>query len=986
MANLTDNLTLLKTGKQSLIDAINGKLSDSDKQTLEIDCEWSDLNALIGKINLRRDQSSTIVSDQIFTDLCNHNINYAITTNTASIFQYAFYNQMYLPGIIAEKCLTIEQYAFQGCSNLKTATLPEVTQVDEYAFASSGLEALNLPKVTTLNDYSFYSCKNLTEVNLPNISTVPSMCFRDDSSLVNVNLSSTNRYTLYSSCFKDCTSFDPASWFSEGKIYSLASNVFYNTGLTSVADSNWTSWSIQDCFSYCNKLTNILFENLKTISTGTFVTACNNLTEISLPKLESVGSTDSFVSAVFSNLPSLETLNLPSLKNVYLYRFFENDYNYANSKMIDLSFPNLETITFKYVSNSLIKYCTALKTFSCDALTSISYNRSSDTSNSPLISYCDSLTTINFSKLSSISCSNFKFADDLNSLASLELPALKTVYFASSAGTYYSNYFLAHIYNLSTLSLPALTSYYAYDISQRPLIYLGFQKLEYLELPALTSIKYITYFIYGANSYTNGGVYFCNEEKKFNAMVDGIKAYYIDQGNPDGYLEDNNYINSVNTFNYNSCSLKKIYLPKLSVWYAGTASWTSSYPIFNNVLSLEELWLGDGTYTPTTQFLTTKFTSGCTNLRRVILNFPIVITLSNTLTDVFYACDFLTGTARTTTNPYGEAYNRAYWNTSGIIDFSIYVPDDLVNSYKTATNWSTYADLIKPISEMYDTMLPDTTTKILDNEYKDNQTLTTMSGPEVTEIGSYAFYNTSASKLNFMLCTSVGDYAFSKSISAKIELSFSKLTAVGKGAFSETNITNLVLSSLTVLQEETAKSSLSLTSISAALATVVNKSAFEGCAALASIELPIVELVYNDAFKNCSSLTSIALPKATTIFENAFENAGLTSVTLDSLQIIRANAFKNCKLELVSIPAIIAIGDHAFANNTEMTSINLYKVAMLGEGVFDGCINLTDITFTADSVPYCGTIPTTCTLHVKANLVDSFKTAFPNNEVLGDAE
>lgn len=32
--------------------------------------------------------------------------------------------------------------------------------------------------------------------------------------------------------------------------------------------------------------------------------------------------------------------------------------------------------------------------------------------------------------------------------------------------------------------------------------------------------------------------------------------------------------------------------------------------------------------------------------------------------------------------------------------FYIYVPDDLVNTYKTATNWSTMADKIKPISEL----------------------------------------------------------------------------------------------------------------------------------------------------------------------------------------------------------------------------------------------------------------------------------------------
>lgn len=30
----------------------------------------------------------------------------------------------------------------------------------------------------------------------------------------------------------------------------------------------------------------------------------------------------------------------------------------------------------------------------------------------------------------------------------------------------------------------------------------------------------------------------------------------------------------------------------------------------------------------------------------------------------------------------------------------VYVPDELVESYKSATNWATYADQIKPISEL----------------------------------------------------------------------------------------------------------------------------------------------------------------------------------------------------------------------------------------------------------------------------------------------
>ena len=53
-----------------------------------------------------------------------------------------------------------------------------------------------------------------------------------------------------------------------------------------------------------------------------------------------------------------------------------------------------------------------------------------------------------------------------------------------------------------------------------------------------------------------------------------------------------------------------------------------------------------------------------------------------------------------TLNPLG---NTSAFNGAGAMagkTLSIYVPDDLVDSYKTAPNWSTMADKIKPISEL----------------------------------------------------------------------------------------------------------------------------------------------------------------------------------------------------------------------------------------------------------------------------------------------
>ena len=76
---------------------------------------------------------------------------------------------------------------------------------------------------------------------------------------------------------------------------------------------------------------------------------------------------------------------------------------------------------------------------------------------------------------------------------------------------------------------------------------------------------------------------------------------------------------------------------------------------------------------------------GCYSLVSVVLRNDTVCTLSNT--SAFSSCYHILGTKSNAFNP------------EGLKDGYIYVPDNLVDSYKAATNWSTYADQIKPLSE-----------------------------------------------------------------------------------------------------------------------------------------------------------------------------------------------------------------------------------------------------------------------------------------------
>ena len=56
--------------------------------------------------------------------------------------------------------------------------------------------------------------------------------------------------------------------------------------------------------------------------------------------------------------------------------------------------------------------------------------------------------------------------------------------------------------------------------------------------------------------------------------------------------------------------------------------------------------------------------------------------------DVFRYCYHFTGEV------------SANYNPNGLKDGRIYVPDDKVDALKTATNWSTYADIIVPLSTL----------------------------------------------------------------------------------------------------------------------------------------------------------------------------------------------------------------------------------------------------------------------------------------------
>ncbi len=172
--------------------------------------------------------------------------------------------------------------------------------------------------------------------------------------------------------------------------------------------------------------------------------------------------------------------------------------------------------------------------------------------------------------------------------------------------------------------------------------------------------------------------------------------------------------------------------------------------------------------------------------------------------------------------------------------------------------------------------------------------------------------------------------------------------------------------------------------------------AFEGCASLEKVNLPLaIETVPERCFANCVELSDIEIPLAvTSIRKEAFAGcSSIESIKLSAnISIIGDGAFKNtaslqqfqidennnrymviedvlyCKVGtssyLVQYPlgkqgttydiddSATKILDYAFSNSKLSSIVIGGKISTIGEGAFENCINLVNVSFLSDVVSF----------------------------------
>lgn len=215
----------------------------------------------------------------------------------------------------------------------------------------------------------------------------------------------------------------------------------------------------------------------------------------------------------------------------------------------------------------------------------------------------------------------------------------------------------------------------------------------------------------------------------------------------------------------------------------------------------------------------------------------------------------------------------------------IYVPGTLLNSYKTATNWSTYANQFRKLEEW---TVDGTVTGELDvgnrcmvRFFNEDGTLlgykivakgsdVAYDGDDPVKDGEYAFVGWNPSPDN--VTADMDCYAKFKSTAIQSRKMLEKTISGSVEHDEAANVGNYSFYNCT-----------SITSINFPAATKIGNYAFEGCSKLASVNLPVATNIGTNSFYGCTSLTTVDLPVAKNFTSKAFGNCSkLVTVILRS--------------------------------------------------------------------------------------------------------
>ena len=272
----------------------------------------------------------------------------------------------------------------------------------------------------------------------------------------------------------------------------------------------------------------------------------------------------------------------------------------------------------------------------------------------------------------------------------------------------------------------------------------------------------------------------------------------------------------------------------------------------------------------------------------------------------------------------------------------IYVPDNRLEYYQTASGWKTYVDNIRAMSESSKTFEYSN----LKFEITDNAAKTVKLVGYKIATGNFFIPQKVISGSNTYTVTSIGTHAFYNNHGVISVTVPEGITSIADNAFANcTNVESVSLpSTLETIGEGVLNGCIALKTITIpSKVRTIGSKAFKGCSSLATAELDCqVTVLPAYTFEECSKLQTATLPtNLVTIGNNTFFNCQLLqSITIpQTVATIGDYAFNKCAgLESIELPTTLnSLGASSFANCSKLETINVKaQSTSLGTSAFDG--------------------------------------------------
>lgn len=834
-------------------------------------------------------------------------------------------------------CVTeIGRGAFSGYTNLTEIEFPEsLTKIGVEAFSGSSVTSVIMPNnVTSIGNSAFNFCKSLTSVTFSNslatigasaftqcsglttltipssVTSIGASAFENCNGLTRIDMLSTTPPTLSKNEYNDIDVFDgtndcpiyvPArvvdAYLSNDTWTKYYSRIRYEGAPFKV---KFITTGGSETFINCDSSTSVskpstMPSYLASTTFGDCVTeiADSGFTRTSLGELTFSPSITKIGAAAFASGYTSGITFAEGLTEIGNYAFSPMNYSTYNPSAytlpsLSVTLPKtLQTIGTNAFVNARISALTVngsstldlngenfkisyynvdfpLKTLTINGVRSVKgFNRQSG------------MTSLSISNVEEISASTFS-----------RCSALTNVAISTTGSTTIGNNAFEYCYGMTNLSLPeGITS-----IGSGAFYYCS--GLTNVNIPnAVTSINQDTF----NHCYNLSSVTLPN-----NLTSIGDKAFYYCSGLTSVSIP--NTVTSIGDSAFQDCRrLSSVTLP------SSIASLNKR--IFSNCTSLRTLTILDsvisiGDY---------AFESSG------LMNVEIPSSVLTIGASAFNYCRRLALVKMKRTTPPTIASNT-FSNSSGFI----VVPQESLEIYKTAENWSLFADRIIGDSMNIKVMLVSSGSS--SNKYVDCNGNSTLAK---SEIGGSSYYPVYATVGNCV--TEIGAGAFSDIGTYLYEVTIpSNVTTIGKEAFRGCR-----------LQKVNGCEGL----------VEIGESAFYVASysdTFTSITLPnTLRTIGASAFRD-TRLKNIAIPTGVTVInDSVFYNSQIESISLGNVTSIGNSSFNQCtNLTSITIPnTVISIGDSAFGYCSALTEFTVpNSVKNIGNCTFDSCSSLTSIT------------------------------------------